>query len=148
MSWYDGGLRPARPAGLKQEDQRLFLGGEDGEGIMYVGDKGILLAEFDGGKPRVYPESPKYQAPSTQGEEPEDRGIAVNQWIAACKGGPAPLASFETQDPVTEAFLLGCLAQRFPGQLLEWDTANMRITSFEKANSYVDPPCRSTYKSS
>jgi predicted dehydrogenase len=148
MSWYEGGLRPARPAGLKQEDQRLFLGGEDGEGVMYVGDKGILLAEFDGGNPRVYPESPKYQAHSTQDEEPEDRGIAVNQWIAACKGGPAPLASFETQGPVTEAFLLGCLAQRFPGHFLEWDTTKMRITSFEDANSYVDPPCRSTYKSS
>ena len=147
MSWYEGGLRPARPAGLKQEDERFFLGGEDGEGIMYVGDKGILLADFDGARPRVYPESPKYQAHPTENEDGENHSVAVDQWIAACKGGPAPLADFDSQSPVTEAFLLGCLAQRFPGQLLEWDSAKMRITSFEKANSYVDPPCRSMYKS-
>jgi predicted dehydrogenase len=146
MSWYDGGLRPARPAGLKQEDERLFLGGEDGEGIMYVGDKGIILAEFNGGSPRVYPESPKYKTPPKEEEDEFGRNPAIDQWIAACKGGPAPLANFEIQSPVTEAFLLGCLAQRFPGELLEWDTAQMRITSFEKANQLVDPPCRSKYK--
>ena len=41
---------------------------------------------------------------------------------------------------MTEAFLLGCIAQRFPGERIEWDTANMRITSSEKLNAYVDPP--------
>jgi hypothetical protein len=131
---------------LKQEDQRLFLGGEDGEGIMYVGDKGILLAEFNGASPRVYPESPKYKTPPKRRENEFGHNPAIDQWIAACKGGPEPLASFQIQSPVTEAFLLGCLAQRFPGQMLEWDTAKMRITSFEKANDYIDPPCRSTFK--
>jgi hypothetical protein len=38
------------------------------------------------------------------------------------------------------------MAQRFPGELLEWDTANLRITSSEKLNSYIDPPYRSPYK--
>ena len=41
---------------------------------------------------------------------------------------------------MTEAFLLGCIAQRLPGELLEWDTEKMRITSSEKANEYVTPP--------
>ncbi len=146
MSWYDGGLRPARPAGLKQEDERLFLGGEEGEGIMYVGDKGFLLADFDGGKPRVYPESQKYKTPPKKEISEFGHNPAIDQWIAACKGGPPPLANFEIQSPVTEAFLLGCLAQRFPGEMLEWDTEKMRITSFEKANQYVDPQCRDKYK--
>ena len=147
MSWYDGGLRPPRPAGLQERDQKLFEGSEDGEGIMYVGDKGILLAGFSGNNPRVYPESPKYQyqaPPRRSGAARNDP--AIDQWIAACKGGPAPLANFEIQSPVTEAFLLGCIAQRFPGQLLEWDTASMRIANSEKLNNYVDPPYRSAYK--
>ena len=46
---------------------------------------------------------------------------------------------------MTEAFLLGCLAQRFPGERLDWDAANARITSSEKANRYVDPPARSGF---
>jgi len=143
MSWYDGGLRPPRPAGLSPKDQSLFKGGEDGEGILYVGDKGFLLADFNGGNPRVYPASDKYKAPPRQHGPHSDE--AIDQWVAACKGGPPSLASFETQCPVTEAFLLGCMAQRFPGELLEWDESNMRITSSEKANALVTPTYRSPY---
>jgi hypothetical protein len=47
---------------------------------------------------------------------------------------------------VTEAFLLGCMAQRFAGQRLEWDTAKMRVTSFDRANQYVDPEYRKGYE--
>jgi predicted dehydrogenase len=146
LSWYDGGLRPPRPAGLKDRDQRLFEGGEDNEGVMYVGDKGLLLAGFNGNNPRVYPESPKYQAPAPQPRSGPRTDPAIDQFIAGCKGGPAPLANFESQGPVTEAFLLGCIAQRFPGQLIEWDTTSMRITNSDKLNAYVDPPYRSAYK--
>jgi predicted dehydrogenase len=139
MSWYDGGLMPRRPAGLKAEEQRLFRKG--GEGIMYVGDKGLIVAGFNGQNPRVYPESPKYSAPTERG--PRETGdAAIDQWLAACKGGPAPLADFPSQQPVTEAFLLGCMAQRMPGERLEWDTAAMRVTSSEAAQKLVDPPYR------
>jgi hypothetical protein len=48
---------------------------------------------------------------------------------------------------VTEAFLLGCLAQRVPAERLEWDTANLRFTNSERANRHVDPPYRSEYRS-
>jgi predicted dehydrogenase len=144
MSWYDGGLRPPRPAGLNKNDQRLFEGGEEGEGIMYVGDKGILVAGFNGNHPHVYPESSAYKTPPSR-REPRGTDVAIDQWIAACKGGPAPLANFESQSPVTEAFLLGCIAQRLPGDFLAWDTDKMRITSSQKANAYVDPPARNNY---
>ena len=142
LSWYDGGLRPPRPAGLSEQDQRLFRPRQ--EGVMYVGDKGILLGGFSGDNPRVYPESKKYQAPPRQpGSRP--RGGVIEQWIGACRGGPASQASFELQSPVTEAFLLGCLSQRLPGERFEWDAAAMRITNSEQANRYVDPPYRSGY---
>ncbi len=145
LSWYDGGLRPPRPAGLSKQDDRMFQPGDANEGVMYVGDSGFLLAGFNGNNPRVYPESKKYQQPPRQGGTSGGGDTSINQWIAACKGGPAALTNFELQSPVTEAFLLGCMAQRFPGQRLEWDTGNMRVTSFEPANKYVDPPYRSGY---
>jgi hypothetical protein len=146
MAWYDGGMRPPRPAGLRDEDQHYFRPGEENEGIMYVGDRGLILAGFNGNNPRVYPANPRYQAPPRQRGERGFRDAALDQWLGACKGAaPAPLANFELQSPVTEAFLLGCLAQRFPGERLEWDAANMRITSSEKANRYVDPSARSGY---
>jgi len=148
MSWYDGGLWPPRPAGLPSAEQHMFAGGEENEGILYVGDKGVLLGGFNGTRPRLIPDSPKYQyqpPPRVPGAPYPDP--AIDQWLAACKGSAeAPLANFELQSPVTEAFLLGCIAQRFPGELLEWDTANMRITNSEKLNAYVDPPYRGAYQ--
>jgi len=142
LVWYDGGLMPPQPAGLAEPDKALFR--QRGEGIMYVGDKGIVLAGFNGQNPRVYPESAQYTPPARDRRaEMQDR--AVDQWIAACKGGPSPAADFVGQQAVTEAFLLGCLAQRRPGDRLEWDPANMRVTSSEAANKFIDPPYRGNW---
>jgi predicted dehydrogenase len=139
LSWYDGGLMPPRPAGLREDDDHLFQ--HRGEGVMYAGDKGILLAGFNGQNPRIYPESKNYQAPPRE-PGPETRDRAIDQWIAACKGGPASQADFASQAPVTESFLLGCLAQRLPGERFEWNSPAMRITNSREANQYVDPPYR------
>jgi hypothetical protein len=126
-------------------DAKRFAHGE--EGIMYVGDKGLILAGFNGDQPKLYPESKKYTAPPPRrGGGGGEGGPAIDQWLAAIKGGPASLTSFEVQSPVTEAFLLGCISQRLPGERLEWDTAAGRITSSEKANKYLDPTARSPYR--
>ena len=159
MSWYDGGLHPPRPAGISEEDGRMF--GHRQEGVMYVGDKGIVLAGFNGQNPRVYPPSPKYVVPPRQENRPEvrseasaqttpaaappSRNPAIDGWIAACKGGQAALTNFEIQNPVTEAFLLGCMAQRLPGEKINWDTSQTKVTNNEKANSLVDPSYRNGY---
>jgi hypothetical protein len=111
---------------------------------MYVGDKGMIVAGFNGQNPRVYPENPKYvTAPrerAAAGGPPRD--LAIDQWIAACKGGPQPTANFEAQAPVTESFLLGCLCQRLPNERFQWDSAAMKITNSEAANRWIDPPHR------
>ena len=145
LSWYDGGLMPRRPDNLQEQDKRLFRKG--GEGILYVGDKGVLLAGFNGQNPRVYPESKQY-ASTAPARTVDETDPAIDQWVAACKGGPAPLASFETQNPATEAFLLGCLAQRLPGERFEWDTTAMRVMNSERANRFIDPPYRGKWDAS
>jgi hypothetical protein len=37
---------------------------------------------------------------------------------------------------------MGNLAVRFPGEKLEWDGKNMRVTNVEAANQLVLPPYR------
>ena len=90
--------------------------------------------------------------PGNQRERASDRPnehapeYAIDQWVAACRGeGPEPLASFPRQETATEALLLGCLAQRLPGERLVWDSASMRITNSERANRFVDPAYRAAY---
>ncbi|MBI4877073.1 MAG: Gfo/Idh/MocA family oxidoreductase, partial [Acidobacteria bacterium] len=140
ISWYEGGLRPPRPAGLLPEDDHFFQPGGANEGTLYEGDKGFILADFNGNNPRFYPQLEKPQV-ARQRNDP-----AIDQWIAACKGGPPALTNFELQSPVTEAYLLGCLAQRLPGERLLWDSANLRITNSERANRHVNPPYRPAYQ--
>ena len=122
----------------------LFESGKRVKASCMSATKASLLGGFNGNHPRVYPESPSIQTPAVRrehrtrsGDGPMDRGLQRR---------PSPKANFESQAPVTEAFLLGCIAQRSPGEFLEWDTEKMRITSSENANKYVDPPVRSEYK--
>lgn len=139
LSWYDGGLKPPRPAGLKLSEERLFRQG--GEGIMYVGDQGLIVAGFNGQSPRIYPESSKFTAPAPQRGEEADGG-AVDTWLAACRGAAMGPANIQAQAPATEAFLLGCLAQHLPGERYLWDTAAMRVTNSDAAQRLVDPAWR------
>jgi predicted dehydrogenase len=148
LSWYDGGLHPPRPGEISEDAGRQFR--HRAEGVMYVGEKGILLGGFNGDNPRVFPQSPKYTLPAEQEGRQGGRGgvrrnASIDAWITAIKGGPATLTNFELQAPVSEAFLLGCMAQRLPGEKLIWDTTQMKVTNNAKANSLVDPAHRSDY---
>ena len=62
------------------------------------------------------------------------------------QGRPESAASFPAQVAVTEAILLGCIAQRLPGVKLAWDTGAMAFTNCKEANQYVDPPYRAGWE--
>ncbi len=138
MTWYDGGLKPAPPAEL--EEGRPM--GQDGEGLLFVGDKGTIMCEFHGGNPRLIPESkmkayqqPPKSLPRSPGNERE--------WLDACKGGKTkPGANFEFSGVVTETLLLGCVAQR-TGPSLVWDRAKLKVTNEAAAQQCVRPDVRS-----
>lgn len=145
LTWYDGGLKPPRPEGLSDDEAKRYFGPRS-EGVMYVGDRGIILGGFNGDNPRVLPESANYQSPPRTRDR-ERRDTVTERWLAACKGGPMVDASFQAQAPVTEAFLLGCITQRMPGAKLLWDSAGMKVTNVSEANQYVNPPYRPGFAS-
>jgi hypothetical protein len=141
LTWYDGGLMPPRPAGLGQAELRLFA--RRGEGIMYVGDKGLIVGGFNGQNPKVYPENPKYQAPpARRGAQGEPEDFAIDTWLKACKGAKTGEADFPTQAAPTESFLLGCMAQQIPNERFEWDSASMKVKNSEAAQKRIDPAWR------
>ena len=64
------------------------------------------------------------------------------QWVQACLGRDQTSASFDFAGPLTETVLLGVLAARFPGQKLQWDAAQLRVTNLSEANRFTRFPYR------
>jgi predicted dehydrogenase len=124
LAWYDGGLKPPRPAGLEKERN---LGAN---GVIFIGDKGVIA------EGRLLPESrmKEYQRPPKT--IPRITGTHEQNWIDACKGGPAACSNFEYAGLLTETVLLGNVAVRM-GKRLEWDGANMRVTNVPEANELI-----------
>ena len=128
VTWYDGGLRPPRPGALGDEPLAQ-------DGLMFTGDRGTILCDFNGGSPRLIPAArmaaftpPPPTLPRSAGNDRE--------WIEACKGGPAGGAHFAFSARVTEAILLGNIAAR-TGQRLVWDGRARRVTNVEAANEHL-----------
>ncbi|MGE3779370.1 MAG: Gfo/Idh/MocA family protein, partial [Pirellulaceae bacterium] len=63
------------------------------------------------------------------------------EWIAACRGGPKALSSFDYAGPFTEMVLLGNLAVRL-GRKIDWNAAEMKATNAAEADAWI----RRTYR--
>ena len=127
LFWYDGGMKPIAPDEL--EGKALTP-----EGMMFVGDKGKIIAEFRGENPRLIPESGMKDVSSEQ--ERERRTDANDVWINSFKEKTQSPGSFIYAGPVTETILLGAVALR-ARRRVEYDSANMKITNIPEANKYL-----------
>jgi len=130
LTWYDGGLRPARPPELEAERSL-----EEG-GTMYVGDKGKMLGHIPipevrrkelGTPPKTLPRSPGH----------------FQEWFQACKGGEPAGADFDIASLVTQTVLLGNVALRTGKQLL-WD--GNQVTNVPDANQYLSREYRAGWR--
>ncbi len=134
MHWYDGGLMPPRPDQLP-DDVPL----EPEGGVLYIGERGVLMHETYGRKPRIFPETlmPDMPAPAV-GTEAEPRTPHELIWVQACRGEAAASSPFEYASVLTEVMLLGIVALRTgQGRTLHYDGAAMRVTNIPEANQYL-----------
>ena len=132
LKWYDGGKKPPRP-------QELPAGQElDGNGILFVGEKGKMLCGGWSGAPRLLPDTLAAEFPKPAPTLPRSIGHR-QEWIKACKDGDprGALAGFEYSGPFTEALLVGNLAVRL-GKRIEWDGAAMKATNAPEAAAFVN----------
>ncbi|MFO1500713.1 MAG: Gfo/Idh/MocA family oxidoreductase [Verrucomicrobiota bacterium] len=131
VTWYDGGLLPGRPEELEDDDQL----GQSGNGIIFVGSKGKIMCPGWGGAPKLLPIGlmDSYQKPAKT--LPRSKGHH-RDWLEACKGGPAPSASFAYGAKLTEVVLLGNVALRV-GKKIEWDSVNMKAKNAPEADQYL-----------
>jgi predicted dehydrogenase len=135
VHWYDGGIRPPRPREL--EDGREW----PSSGNLYVGDKGKILGDVEGG--RIIPESKmeSYQRPPKTLVRSPLKSIATGEWIRASLGGEKASCSFEVGGLLAEVVQLGNIAIRRDKRLV-WDGPNMRFTNDDEANKLIQEPYR------
>jgi hypothetical protein len=129
LFWYDGGMKPTTP-------DELGGGSLEPEGMMFVGDKGKILAGFRNENPRLLPES-KMKSYLNGLEAPKD----VNEpgekyWIDAFKNKTQSPGSFLNAGPISETILLGGVALR-ARKKIEYDSQNMKIINNEDANRFL-----------
>ena len=125
LNWYDGGLKPAL---LKEENLP-----EWGAGVAFVGEGGILMADY--GRWLLFPQDKfaDYQAP----EKTIPDSVGHHQeWINACKTGSRTTCNFNYSGPLAETVLLGSVAFRTQKKL-EWDAENMKATNCPEADQYL-----------
>jgi predicted dehydrogenase len=129
--WYEGGLMPARPEGLEEDNQL----GANGNGILFIGDKGMLTCPGWAGRPSLLPGSKDeaYKRPART--LPRSKGHH-RDWLDACKGGKPASANFEYGAALTEIGLLGLVAMRL-GKQIHWDAKAMKVTNAPKADSLL-----------
>ncbi len=136
LTWWDGGLMPPRPDELEEGRQ---MGDSDG-GVLFHGDKGILMCGCYGKSPQLIPQSKmtdfKRPAPTLDRVKGGETGHEKN-WLEACRGGKPACSNFDYSGPLSEMVLMGNLCVRFPGRRLLWDGEKMEVTNDAEANKYV-----------
>jgi len=141
LTWWDGGLMPARPATL-EPGRRM---GDDDGGILLIGEKGSIMANCYGESPRLIPETlmQQYKRPRRTLERiPEGQDGHEADWIRACKTGKPASSNFDYSGPLSEMVLMGNLAIRFPDRQLLWNGEAMKVTNDADADAYVRPTYR------
>ena len=135
IHWYSGGLRPPTPTALP-ESVKL-----PSRGVLFVGDKGVMVCGGAGGKATIYPEA---YASSLVTPPPSLKRSAGHHrdWIDAIKGGPPASSEFQYGAKLTEITLLGLVALR-TGEVIHWDAKQMKAAGCPAADSIVQGEYRS-----
>ncbi|MCH2101348.1 MAG: Gfo/Idh/MocA family oxidoreductase [Planctomycetes bacterium] len=128
LHWHDGGRLPAQFS-----DENLGLPKWGGGGTLFVGEQGMLLADY--GRYLLFPqekfvdfEAPEPSIPSSVGH--------YKEWLDAIRaGGGATTCNFDYSGALTETVLLGCVAFR-AGEAFDWNGATLRASS-AKAQALV-----------
>jgi hypothetical protein len=140
LYWYDGGMRPPIPVELSVDNKELPQ-----EGMMFVGDKGKILAGFNVQNPQII-SGKKMDAPAGVNTDSRNQvqqtSAALPLFVDACKTGKQYPGNFSEAEYLTEAVNLYAAALR-ANKLLKYDAASMKFTNAPEANKYLSREYRS-----
>ena len=156
LHWMDGGIQPTRPEELGANE----LMGDGGNGVIFIGTKGKMMAGTYGVEPKLLPTSRtnEVKVPQTVARVKDGEDGHYAAWVEAAIAGYGSdkaknlSSNFDVAGPLTESVLMGNLAIRsydirkkkgddyeYPGRFIKllWNGADMKITNFDEANQFV-----------
>jgi len=105
-------------------------------GCFLIGSKGALVANSHNTTYVLLPEA-RWKGVELP-EQKVPRGIGhEREWVRAIAGGPAPMSNYDYSGPLNEFLQLANVASLVPGEDLEYDPLNCRITNHPKADGLL-----------
>jgi predicted dehydrogenase len=133
LSWFDGGIYPPRPDFLPDDVELASEGG-----VIFLGEKGILLHGTYGANPRLYPEGLAEAAAAVPKSTPRIMWSHELNWTKAIRGEAKASSPIEYASQLTETMLLGLVALRTgQGKKILYDGERGRVTNNDEANQYL-----------
>ena len=134
LTWYQGSMKP-----------ELWKEGKIPQwanGVLFVGAKGMLLADYN--KHVLLPEKEFADFHHPPKSIPESLGHH-EEWLHACKTGAPTTCHFGYSGLLTEANHLGSIAYR-AGKKIAWDSRNLEVTNAPDAQHLVGREYRQGWK--
>ncbi|MBE3133322.1 MAG: Gfo/Idh/MocA family oxidoreductase [Acidobacteria bacterium] len=133
--WYDGGKKPGLPT-------KVFDRNELFKGVLFKGDKGYLLCDYDFRilMPLPQGDMTHYKSPKAEDLIPASKGHH-REWIEAAKGDKKTTCNFDYSGALVEANMLALVAYRV-GKPLEYDAENLKAKGCPEADAFI----RKTYR--
>ncbi len=129
LVWYDGveagGRKPELASELKVDDWR--------NGVLFVGEKGTLIADYS--KYKMLP-ADKFAGFTPPPESIPNSIGHYNEWFEGCKYGKPTSCNFKYGALLTETVQLGNVAYRV-GKKLEWDAAAAKAKNAPEAANFL-----------
>jgi predicted dehydrogenase len=130
LTWHDGGMEPDRskivlPQGVKELPA---------SGTCWIGENGSIFKKYGANRPVVLPEANFPAAKYPADLPPQDH---YHDWVDAILEGRRACDDFRHGGPLTEAVLVGAMADRVSGQWLEWDRQSLQFTNSREATALV-----------
>jgi len=136
--WYNGDgpgaaeLRQRATAGGEEKDKPLW----QFAGTLIVGSRGSIHATGHNMFFRLLPEERFKDVQRERPETVESSRGPEQDWLAACRGGPAPWSSFDYAAALNEFLMLGNVATQFDTPI-EYDPIAARIVNNREADALL-----------
>lgn len=139
LHWCNGSRVPQVRGKIEELLGRQLDWGDAGErkwkdhaGLLLLGSKGKLHTTGHNASFTLLPEDQFKTPPDVARSLPRSRGHE-QEWLDACRGGPAAMSSFDYGGPLSEFVLFGNVATQFK-EKLEFDPVQMKVVNVAAAN--------------